>query len=293
MSGKTYDTGSILADLRDVQGKGIRGRCRFTLVNQHARSLNRSFEVVFGGRPLPIKGDIPAGPVGIYQIFITPEKYREKNIFLMVPTDKPAQIEEIFFVEPGEVSAKLPTYSTVKQKASWKRLFAVLDNSSITASKYGAMANLKKAGMFNLFAKMEATPLPDKTTVFDHVKKIRNPKPARFFAYVGPALLKLVRADREGFHAVPGALHNFPPGWQRLNSQGSFKTPDRAGNLQLTFAKNSKGEFLVDADIDDHQGIQHAFDVIKHKVTGKDTHPYDIHQILNFFQVIDPGYLLG
>ena len=39
-------------------------------------------------------------------------------------------------------------------------------------------------------------------------------------------------------------------------------------------------------------GIQHAFDVIKHKVTGRDTHPYDIHQILIFFQDIHPGYEL-
>lgn len=74
---------------------------------------------------------------------------------------------------------------------------------------------------------------------------------------------------------------------------GSFKTFEKTGNLQLTFARNSAGKFLVDADVDDHQGIQHAFDVLKHKFTSKDTHPFDIHQILLFFQNIDPGYALG
>jgi hypothetical protein len=63
------------------------------------------------------------------------------------------------------------------------------------------------------------------------------------------------------------------------------------GNLQLTFATNAQEQFAVDADLDDHQGIKHAFDVIKHKFSG-DTHPYDIHEVLVKFQGIDPGYRL-
>lgn len=47
---------------------------------------------------------------------------------------------------------------------------------------------------------------------------------------------------------------------------------------------------MADIDIDDHQGIAHAADVLKHKITGQDTHPFDIHQILIFFQGVDPGY---
>lgn len=292
MPARTYDTGSILAHLRDVRDKGIRDRVRFTLVNQRVRSFNRRFPVLFRGKAALIKGNIPAGPVGLYQVFITPQKYREKSIFLMVPTGNPATIDEVFFVEPEKVTARFPTYGTLKRKGSWAKLYDVLKKSGFTASKYGALKPLPKAGIFNLFAKMEATHLPDETRVFDHVEKIRQPKPARFDANVDNHLLQLVRADRVRFHAVPGALHHFPPGWKRIDDLGSFKTLDRAGNLQLTFATNKRGEFLVDADIDDHQGIQHAFDVIKHKVTGRDTHPYDIHQILIFFQDIHPGYEL-
>ncbi len=47
---------------------------------------------------------------------------------------------------------------------------------------------------------------------------------------------------------------------------------------------------MSDTDIDDHQGIQHAFDVIKHTISSSDSDPYDIHQILVFFQGLDPGY---
>jgi len=42
--------------------------------------------------------------------------------------------------------------------------------------------------------------------------------------------------------------------------------------------------------IDDHQGIGYVFEVLKHKLTGRDSHPYDIHQMLVKFQNIAPGY---
>jgi len=79
-------------------------------------------------------------------------------------------------------------------------------------------------------------------------------------------------------------------GWDRFKERGSYKTPDPTGNFQLTFATNAQEGLAIDADLDDHQGIEHAFDVIKHKLTGRDSHPYDIHQILVKFQNIDPGY---
>jgi hypothetical protein len=49
---------------------------------------------------------------------------------------------------------------------------------------------------------------------------------------------------------------------------------------------------MADIDLDDHKGLQHAADVLKHKITGKDTDPYDIHEILVYFQHLDVGYRL-
>lgn len=87
-------------------------------------------------------------------------------------------------------------------------------------------------------------------------------------------------------------LHKFHEPWIAVSDQNSFKSRNAAGNIQLTFASNPAGESLADIDLDDHSGIQHATDVLKHKITNKNTDPYDIHQILIYFQGIDPGYRL-
>jgi hypothetical protein len=47
-----------------------------------------------------------------------------------------------------------------------------------------------------------------------------------------------------------------------------------------------------DIDIDDAGGILHVFQVLRNAVTGRPTHPYDIHEILLAHQGIDPGYQL-
>jgi hypothetical protein len=65
---------------------------------------------------------------------------------------------------------------------------------------------------------------------------------------------------------------------------------NRSSVRVLTFVADGDNNFLADIDIDDHQGIQHAFDVLQHAVSGKDTNPFDIHEILIFFQSLDPGY---
>jgi hypothetical protein len=49
---------------------------------------------------------------------------------------------------------------------------------------------------------------------------------------------------------------------------------------------------MIDADIDDAQGIEHVFQVIRPILTGKNTNPYDVHEILLGYQKIDPMYRL-
>jgi hypothetical protein len=63
--------------------------------------------------------------------------------------------------------------------------------------------------------------------------------------------------------------------------------------LQLTFFSNPKTlEFISDTDIDDAQGVEHIFQVLRPVFTGKHTNPYDVHEILLEFQKVDPGYKL-
>jgi hypothetical protein len=46
----------------------------------------------------------------------------------------------------------------------------------------------------------------------------------------------------------------------------------------------------VDVDIDDAAGLGHVFQVLRNTLTGRPTHPYDIHEILVSYQQLDPGY---
>jgi len=112
----------------------------------------------------------------------------------------------------------------------------------------------------------------------------------RIFARVQKALRDEVKNGvlSDMFIEVSGSLHTPPPNFQPANS---FKTLEPYGNLQLTFFANPATlEFLVDADVDDAGGIQHLFQVLEHALEGSETNPYDIHEILIFYQHIDPGY---
>ena len=97
-------------------------------------------------------------------------------------------------------------------------------------------------------------------------------------------------ASAQLFRQVPASLHTPQPGFQNA---GSYKTLDPYGNLQVTFFSNPMTlELKADIDIDDASGIQHAFQVAEHTITGGDTNPYDIHEILIYHQFLDPGYRL-
>jgi hypothetical protein len=62
----------------------------------------------------------------------------------------------------------------------------------------------------------------------------------------------------------------------------------------LTFfaSASSPLRFKVDADIDDAGGLGHAFQVLRNFLTHQPTHPYDIHEILVFDQLLSVPYTL-
>ena len=281
--------GQIQFKLREASGRIMHDKVRITLGNQTLRSRDRQVEVEFRGRTKILK-DVPAHPNGHYEVFISPAKYRWKSLFIGVRPNATELVEETLLLDADEASPTFPSYDSLRSGGKWSELFRALQASKMNASKYKAFSDLDKAGLFNLYAKMRHQEVSTKEKVFPFVEKIAEIKQDRIFVQVKEGLLEKVLEYQEGFHAASGNLHDFPAGYEKM---GSFKTFEKTGNLQLTFARNSAGKFLVDADVDDHQGIQHAFDVLKHKFTGKDTHPFDIHQILLFFQNIDPGYTLG
>ena len=57
----------------------------------------------------------------------------------------------------------------------------------------------------------------------------------------------------------------------------------------MTFFR-SGDRCVADIDIDDAAGLGHVFQVMRNHLSGKPTHPYNIHQILTKHQNLDPGY---
>ena len=298
----------VQVHLFDVAGKRLNDDIEISLYNQRLDTLSRRHRFRMNGRAIVLK-DVPAFPHGRHEAYINPGKYRAKSIFITVPAGRLGLIgsaeskDETLLVDPAKVSPNLPTLSTIQSGPRWRELARVLTRSKINSeAQWKQLGDEKRAGLLNLYAKMQRENVVAdngrEKTVFSFVDRITEFLPARIFCRVSNELLGLVRGDtRERYRSVSGALHEFPDPWQAIGERGSFKTPDRAGNLQLTFARSGassdEGFHLVDADIDDHAGIQHAFDVLKHKITQSDTHPYDIHQILIYFQDLKPGYDLG
>ena len=278
------NTGVVVCDFRDAYGDSIRGEVDLGFRNLKVQSLNFRHETELRGEPLRLDR-IPAFPVGLWQVDINIRRFRFKSIFVDVPSNGETAIHETFFVNPSDASPVFPSADEIRTAERWSALAHAFD-----PLRYDALGPQQKAGLLNLYAKMSH---PSSADVFSDVTDVFRVKPARIYTRVRPLLLQKVLELPQRFQeqADGGSLHTFPEPWVRLTEHASFKTPDSMGNLQLTFAKNDQDEFAVDADLDDHRGLQHAFDVIKHKFSG-DTNPYDIHEVLVKLQGIDPGYRL-
>jgi len=151
---------------------------------------------------------------------------------------------------------------------------------------------LPKAGLLNLYCKMRSTPLGD-AKAWDFVTDLYRVRGDRIFANVKIDFRDRVKNAVAGdlFHKADESLHKPAP---EFEAAGSFKSADRYGNLQLSFFSSIAAplRFQVDADIDDAAGIEHAFQVVGNVFKGG-THPYDIHEILTFFQGLTIDYDLS
>jgi hypothetical protein len=180
------------------------------------------------------------------------------------------------------LDVKFPEYSELGDD-----LKQVLENSTVEGNEdakgealYNALKRLRAAGLLNLYAKMKATKFEGGIDTFSFVTSLRRVRGERFFADVKKDFRDAVKNSVHAhlFDEAPGALHKPPPGYIL---DDSFKTPDGHGNLQVTFFRKEDAlEFIVDVDIDGSKGLEHAFDVVSHSISGKDSHPYDIHAIL-------------
>ena len=158
---------------------------------------------------------------------------------------------------------------------------------------YDVFDDIRKAGFLNLAAKAAHTRLLNGKTVIQCLSFITQQIGiCCLFAIADPTLHGEVlhSATEDLFHKADDSLHQPPVGFIPVDS---YKTPDHYGNLQLTFSTNGPEWSVRHGQIDDAQGFEHIFQVVRNAVTGQPTHPYNIHEILVAYQEIDPGYRLN
>ncbi len=287
----------VTADLRNVSGDIITDQVQLTFYNKNVQSLSQRFDINFNGAP-EVLPNVPAFPTGLAEVFISPAKYRFKSIFINVVGGQQNLIREDFFVDPAAATPTLIDFADVQNKSYGVDLGRMLQDSNINSAQWAQLDPRNRATIFNLSAKMRRETTRAGQPLIEMVKTIDQTwldaqHRERIFALVDNTLLTSILNYPEHFEPVSGVLHHFPPGgWTPIGNPNSFKTRDSAGNIQFTFARNTDGQLMADIDLDDHKGIKHAADVLKHKITGKDTDPYDIHEILIYFQHLDPEYRL-
>lgn len=281
--------GKLRLDLFDALGDPLGERVDIILRNQTLSDVV-AVRGVMVNKPVVVS-NLLAAPQGLYRMFIDPPSFLPVHVFVNIEAGRVTNRELAFAIDPEKVlRVDFPGWDAVDYahtvlRASGNVLgFAGKSGEAL----YTALDDIRRAGLLNILAKSRRTMLANSSVVLEHVKEIREVRGDRFFAMVPKELREDVKNSIAAglFQEVSGALHRPPDGF---SPAGSFKTPDSYGNLQLTFFA-SPSEWMADIDIDDANGLEHVFQVMRNALTGRPTHPYDIRDILLRHQEIDPGY---
>jgi len=242
-------------------------------------------------------GGIEVGASSVYKVMLTPSNYRLVQFFVMLGDGQTESQRVSFPVDPARVTGlEAPAFGALRAEAQTMLAqseiprFLAPDGSFRQGSDLYAVLDATprlKACFLNIVAKSAAAPLRDGLSCLNHYSGMIRMEQDRLFIRTHAALREEVQ-NSPLFHSVSAELHDPVPGYQITDS---FKTLDRYGNLQLTFQRRGTtgDDYVADVDIDDAQGIEHIFQVLRNSVSGP-TNPYDIHDILVKEQRLDPGY---
>ena len=283
------ENAKLQLELKDVYGKYLGEKVDIILRHQvlsevRKASPNVTAKVVISG--------LQGAPQGRYRMEIDPPSYQYVSQFVNMKASGVTSRSITFPIDPGKVKGvNFPTFTKLAQD-----LRTLLENSDKVFSfegktgteLYGALDDIRRAGLLNIAVKTGNTTLSNGKTVLSYVQKLNEIRGDRFFCVVPKELREETKNSvAEGlFRSVDGSLHHPPSGF---SDAGSFKTPDQYGNLQLTFFMK-EDSCVADIDIDDAAGLEHVFQVLRNKISGNPTHPYNIHEILVQHQKLDPGY---
>jgi hypothetical protein len=278
-------------ELLDVYGKFLGEKVDVILRHQVLSEIKQASVTVTG--KIDITG-LRGAPQGLYKIDIDPPSYQYISEFLNMKASGITSLSHTFPIDPGKV--KKVNFPAFTSKPVSGELRTLLENSdkvfSFEGKKgkdlYDALDDIRRAGLLNIAVKTGATPLTNGRTVLSYLQKLNEIRGDRFFCVVPKELREETKNSVAGglFDVADQTLHHPPPGF---SPAGSFKTPDHYGNLQLTFFMNGD-DCVADIDIDDANGLEHVFQVLRNRISGNPTHPYNIHEILVGYQHLDPGY---
>jgi hypothetical protein len=283
------DNAKLQLELRDVYGKFLGEKVDIILRHRVLSEVKKASPNVTA--KVEITG-LQGAPQGRYQMEIDPPSYQYISEFVNMKASGITSRSITFPIDPGKV-VKVNFQAFAKLTLDLQTLLDKSDKVlSFEAKKgkdlYAALDDIRKAGMLNIATKTNATTLSNGRTVLSYIEQLNEIRGDRFFCDVPKELRSETKnSAAEGlFRKVSGSLHTPPPGFQPAES---FKTSEKYGNLQLTFFSNGE-KFKADIDIDDAGGLEHVFQVLRNKLSGKPTHPYNIHEVLVAHQHLDPGY---
>jgi hypothetical protein len=286
---------NVTVDLVDVYKEGIHDDVRLAFDNTDVRSFSDTYAVTLRGQPEVITG-VPAFPTGHANVTIMPALYRYKKTLIHVTGIDQNLIAKEHFVDAAKANPRMIDYQDLPSKTFADDLRRLLDESKIDGPRWDGLDPHNRATILNLCAKMLRERVSDQPVIAQIISidqtRLNSKYQERIYALVKDGFLDALRALPKNFKNADGSMHDFPNGWKPVPGKSSFKTRDDAGNIQFTFAQDAAGKYYCDIDLDDHSGVKHAFDVIGHKLSGHDTDPYNIHEILQHFQGLDPEYRL-
>jgi hypothetical protein len=285
------------------------GRLKLVPTDVEGRRLKESVDVLLQHTTLAsatVRARLPAGkaavitglrqqPEGTYRIEVDPPSYLPVSRFVVIKSEGTTSIDIAFPVDPSKVKrVEFPSHDGLADDA--RRVLEASDNvlgfeKLSGAALYERLDDIRRAGLLNILAKLGRTRVnPDGRVALSFVQQLVELRGDRFFAVVQKTLRE---ETKNGVHTgqfveAPEVLHHPPDGFEHA---GSFKTTDHFANLQLTFFARGD-QWMADIDIDDANGVEHLFQVLRNKISGRPTHPYDIHELLVSYQKLDPGYTL-
>lgn len=284
---------TLRLEVLDVYGKPIAEKVDVMLRHRVLSQFKK--RSASGAKKIDVTGLI-GDPQGAYRLDVDAPSYQFVSDFINMKSSGITSLTRILPIDPDKVRAvKFVPFSGLDGAAT-----ALLNASENVLSFVGKKGKalydaleddpipIRKAGMLNIFSKTAATVFGNGRNVLSYIHELKELRGDRFFAVVSKELREETKnsIDQGIFHKADQSLHHPPEGFSRA---GSFKTSDRYGNLQLTFFAKGE-EWVADIDIDDAGGLEHVFQVLRNKLSGRPTHPYNIHEILVKFQHLDPGY---